>query len=146
DAPAQLSVASWREQHLYAAFASLGRLTRRPGAALLTMAMMALVLLLPLALALLVDNLARLERSLEWPRGLSAFLQPGATSASANQLAASWRREPDVAEVALRNPEQGREELARLPGFAPALALLDANPLPFVLSVMPAPGADSAVL
>jgi cell division transport system permease protein len=113
---------------------------------LLTVAMMALVLLLPLALALLVANLSRLERSLEWPRGLSAFLDVGTAAQSANQLAASWRREPDVAEVTVRNPEQGRKELARLPGFAPALALLDDNPLPFVLSVMPVPGSDSEAL
>ena len=76
-------LASWREQHLYAALSSLGRLARRPGASLLTTLMMALVLLLPLWLALVVGNLGRLERTLEWPHGLSVFLLPDAKPAAA---------------------------------------------------------------
>jgi cell division transport system permease protein len=146
DPEPRLTLASWREQHGYAALSSLGRLARRPGASVLTVLMMALVLLLPLWLALVVGNLSRLERTLEWPHGLSLFLAPGTGADAARKLAENLRRDPDVREVETRTPEQGRVELSRLPGFAPALALLDDNPLPFVLSVTPKPGLDAALL
>jgi len=146
DPEPRLSLASWREQHGYAALSSLGRIARRPGASVLTVLMMALVLLLPLWLALVVGNLSRLERTLEWPRGLSLFLAPGTSADAARKLAENLRRDPDVGAVETRTPEQGRTELSRLPGFAPALALLDENPLPYVLSVTPAPGRDAALL
>jgi cell division transport system permease protein len=138
--------ASWREQHAYAALSSLGRMARKPGASLMTVLMMALVLLLPLVLALVVGNLTRLERTLEWPHGLSLFLAPGTKAEAARKLADALHRDPDVADLELRTPDQGRAELLRLPGFAPALALLDENPLPWVLSVTPASGREASLL
>ena len=146
DAEPRPTLASWREQHAYAALSSLGRLARRPGASLLTTLMLALVLLLPLWLVLVVGNLGRLERTLEWPHGLSLFLAPDTRADAARALSEKLRKDPDVARVDTRTPEQGRAELLRLPGFAPALALLDENPLPYVLSVTPAVRADAALL
>lgn len=139
-------LATWRDQHLYAAFASLGRLARTPAASVMTLLMMALALLLPLALAVLLANLARFGDGVAWPRGLSVFLKPDTTAVQADALARRLRDEPGVAAVDLRTPDEARAQMSRLPGFGAALALLEDNPLPAVLAIEAAAGTDPAAL
>src|SRR5512138_3488119 len=67
---------TWVDHHLYSLVASLGRVFRKPWAALLTVAVMALALALPLGLWLVLDNVDRLAGSVERSREISVFLKP----------------------------------------------------------------------
>lgn len=140
----RLSFASWRGQHLYSLFSSLGRLAVRPWATTLTVLVMGLALALPLLFLVLLDNARSLAGSWEDAREITVFLKPAVDDARTEALAATLRARTDVAAVARRTPAQGLEEFRRMSGFAQALDVLDANPLPQVLIVTPRDGSGAA--
>lgn len=142
-APSRLGV--WWDHHLHSIVYSLGRAMRKPWATLLTMAVMALALTLPLGLSIALDNLKQFAGSVQQSRDINVFLKTDVDAAAATALAASLRGRADVAAVALRTPEQGMAELRDSAGLGEALDALDDNPLPTLLIVTPA-AADDAQL
>lgn len=126
---------AWRAQHFYGLTTSFGRLTARPVATALTLAVLSVALTLPLLFALLLSNAGNLSGSVGQARAISVFLKPDVNAAAARDLANSLRERKDVAAVQLKTPEQGLEEFRRRSGFADALDVLHDNPLPTVLIV-----------
>ena len=135
---------AWGAQHAYGALSSLGRLAQRPGATAMTVAVMGLALALPLLLHLALANLERYGGAMRDARELAVFVDPGAEAAAIAALEARLAHDARVAQVAVRPPEEGLAELAALPGFGDAIALLDENPLPTVLLVSPDAALDAA--
>jgi len=135
---------TWLALHLHGLVSSLGRLMARPWATLLTVGVMAVALALPLALWLGLQNLSQFSGGLRESREIGLFLRPDIGLAAAEALAARLRQRPDVASVGLRTPEQGLAEFRAMTDLAPALELLEHNPLPTVLMVVPA-GDDHAL-
>lgn len=138
-------VASWREHHGWSALASLRRLMSRPVGTLLTVAVMAIALALPLTFYLLLGNVQKMGEALGQNQTVSVFLQPTQGGSAAELTAKKLRDRAEVASVTVRTPQQGLDELARMQGFSGALHTLDSNPLPYVLEVLPRPdaGADA---
>ena len=136
-------VASWREHHGWSAAASLRRLMSRPVGTLLTVAVMAIALALPLTFYLLLGNLQKMGDALGQNQTISVFLQPGQSVSSADMMAKKLRERSEVAGVKLKSPDQGMDELAKMQGFSGALHTLDVNPLPFVLEVQPKADASA---
>jgi len=138
-------VASWREHHGWSAMSSLRRLMSRPVGTLLTVAVMAIALALPLTFYLLLGNLQKMGDALGQNQTISVFLQPGQGGSAADMMARKLRERSEVADVKVKSPDQGMDELAKMQGFSGALHTLDVNPLPFVLEVLPKPdvSADS---
>jgi len=139
-------VGSWREHHGWSAAASLRRLAARPLGSLLTIAVMGLALALPLAFYLLLGNVQQLGQALGQDQAINVFLQPDQAESQAQLLAKQLGGRPDVATVAIKTPQQGLDELAKLQGFSGALDALDQNPLPYVLMVQPKQGLDAAAV
>lgn len=135
---------SWRDQHLYGLFSSLGRLTARPLATVLTVAVIGIALALPLLLHVVLDNVRAVSGGLREAREITVFLDPKVDAGAAAAMAADLRRRADVAEVTVRTPEQGLAEFRQLSGFAEALNVLESNPLPTVLVVAPASATADA--
>ncbi len=138
------SLLAWREQHLYGLFSSLGYLWRRRRATLLTVAVMALALLLPLLLQVLLRNVAGFGDGLRDAREMSVFLRPETQPAEVEAARVAVRGLPGVEAVRVRTPDDALGELQSLEGFAGAAALLDDNPLPHVLLVAPRATLDDA--
>jgi len=136
-------VASWREHHGWSAAASLRRLMSRPVGTLLTVAVMALALALPLTFYLLLGNVQKLGDVLGQNQTVSMFLQPSQTGPSVELLATKLRERADVASVQVKTPQQGMDELAKMQGFSGALHTLDSNPLPYAVEILPKPGLDA---
>src|SRR6185312_16402139 len=83
------------------------------------------------------------------PAGASTMAGAPARACAASQaqlLSKQLGDRSDVASVAIKTPQQGLDELAKLQGFSGALDALEQNPLPFVLMVQPKPGADAATV
>lgn len=128
---------AWREQHGYSLVSSLGRFFQRPIATLLTVGVMAIAMALPLGLALLLGNVERLSSSVRESREIGVFLNDGIDGPAAGRLAAELRKRRDVVSVAVHSPEQGLAEFRKTSQLADALDLLEGNPLPWVLRVLP---------
>lgn len=133
---------AWARRHSFSFFSSLGALMRHRVGTLMTMLVLGIALLLPLALYICMANLDRLELQEEDWGALTVFLEDGTDAERARSLAERLEVREDVAAVALISPEQGLAEFREASGFGPALDTLDSNPLPWVLSVTPATGED----
>lgn len=133
----RLGFGSWRDQHLYSLFSSLGRLLARPWATALTALVMGLALALPLLFLILLDNARGLAGSWQDAREITVFLKPSADAAAGAALGARLAARGDVAAVKQITPEQGLAEFRAMSGFADALDVLQFNPLPHVLIVTP---------
>ena len=133
-------VAAWAEHHGYSLVASLGRMLGKPWSTLLTVGVMAVALALPLGLALVLDNVARLGGSIERAREVTVFLKQDIPIARARALAQTLRVRDDIAGVVLRTPDEGLASLrdgGAADVYADALAAVGENPLPSVLIVRP---------
>ena len=140
----RLSFASWRDQHFYSLFSSLGRMAAKPWATALTAFVMGLALALPLLFLMLLTNAQGLAQGWQDAREITVFLKPAVDEQHAEALAASLRARADVASVSRRSPEQGLAEFRQMSGFSQALDVLEANPLPQVLIVTPKDGVGEA--
>jgi len=127
-------------------FSSLGYLWRRRRATLLTVAVIALALLLPLLLQVLLRNLEGFGDGLRDAREMSVFLLPRLQPSELDDARFTAETFPEIAAVRLRTPADALDELRALEGFAGAAALLVENPLPHVMLVTPrAQLADAGV-
>ncbi|MDQ1091774.1 permease-like cell division protein FtsX [Xanthomonas sp. PPL139] len=140
-APSRLGV--WWDHHLHSIVYSLGRAMRKPWATLLTMAVMALALTLPLGLSIALDNLKQFAGSVQQSRDINVFLKTDVDAAAAQALAQTLRGRGDVAAVTLRTPAEGMAELRDSAGLGEALDALQDNPLPTLLIVTPAAADDT---
>lgn len=137
---------AWRDQHVWSALSSLGRLWQRRVATLLTVAVLGIALALPLLLHLVVSNLAAVGGSVGDAREINAFLVAGTDADGARAARDRLAALPGVATVELRSPDDGLAELSKLDGFGEALALVGDNPLPWVAVVAPQGAVDLAAL
>lgn len=132
-------IGTWFDHHAYSFVSGLGRVFRKPWAALLTIMVMALALALPLGLWLVLDNVERLAGNVERSREIGVFLKPGIGQPRAAALAQELRGRGNIAGVEHRTPEQGLEELRADDALAGIIdAVGDGNPLPHLLLVTPA--------
>jgi cell division transport system permease protein len=134
-------VAAWLDHHAYSFVASLGRMIGKPWATSLTVGVMAVALALPLGLALVLTNTARLGGNVERAREVTLFLKPEIPVERARIMADTLRARADIADVTLRTPDEGLASLRDTgngPGvFEEAIATVGDNPLPSVLIVRP---------
>lgn len=131
------AIGTWFDHHLHSLAASLGRIVRKPVAALLTIAVMALALALPLGLWVVLMNVSRFAGDVRASREISLFLKQDIAVEQAQAVAARVRSRPDVASVRLQTPEQGLAQLRARSDLGNAIAAAGNNPLPSLLIVTP---------
>ena len=128
---------AWREQHAYSLVSSLGRFFQRPFATLSTVGVMAVAIALPLGLGLCLANVERFSGNVRESREVTVFLKTEVDAGAAQRIADELRQRADVAEVRVKTPEQGLAEFRQMSELAGALDVLQGNPLPSVLVVLP---------
>lgn len=134
---------TWLSRHAQTLVGSLGRVVQHPFASLMTMAVVAVALALPLFLATLLQN--GLAATAHWNQAfdLSVYLHKSVGADRAQGLAKQLRARPDVAAVRVITAEQAFAEFRNASGFGKALDALTENPLPCTLIVTPAIGAST---
>ncbi|WP_051024013.1 permease-like cell division protein FtsX [Thiorhodovibrio frisius] len=130
---------AWLAHHRESALVTLLRLAAAPFAAGMTVAAMAVALMLPASLYVLTGNLKVLGGYWDGSAAISVFLEPGVDEAAAQALARQWQARSDIARVGVITREQGLAEFREYSGLGAALDQLTENPLPVVISVFPAP-------
>ena len=135
---------TWLMRHAQNAVAALGRLTRNPMSTLMTAAVIGIAIALPSGLHLLIDNVRTLSGSWEGASSISLFLDQKLSDQQAEKIRHTISLRNDVAEATLITKEKALDEFRRLSGFGNALDLLDRNPLPAVVLVVPGAAYSSA--
>lgn len=133
----------WLERHAQTFVASLGRLVRAPFASALTIGVIGLGLALPAGLHLVVINAAAVTAGIEDTVQLSVYLAQPLGAEQARKVRQVIDARDDVLAATLVTPEEGLREFEQMSGFGEALKALGDNPLPYAVTVRPAPGFDS---
>jgi cell division transport system permease protein len=128
---------AYRDQHAQALFSSLGRLFSTPFTSTMTIGVLAIAISLASGFYLVVVNLQQLTAGLEASNQISLFLRDEISEAHAKQYADSIRKNPNVKDVKLITKKQAMEEFKGYSGFGEAIDLLEKNPLPIVIQVLP---------
>ena len=137
--PLSVRLDAWLGHHRDSALLTLQRLSQAPLAAAMTVAAMAVALLLPASLYVLTDNLKALGGYWEGSAAISVFLQPGIEETTAADLAEQWQARSDITRAQVVSRAQGLKEFREYSGLGVALDQLTENPLPVVIAVNPAP-------
>ena len=135
------------QNHLDVAGSSLRKLVVAPFSTAMTVAVIAIALLLPSALFVAMDNLSALSEGFGRLARITLYLEDNLSELESSALRERLLSRRDIAAVEYISPAQGAEEFARYSGLGDVLALLEDNPLPGVLLVTPADsGAQSPTL
>jgi len=135
------------QNHVDVAGSSLKKLLVTPFSTAMTVAVIAIALLLPTALFVAMDNLSALSEGFGRFSRITLYLEDNLSERDSSALSERLLSRPDIAVVDYISPAQGAEEFARYSGLGDVLALLEDNPLPGVMLVTPAdPGAQSSML
>lgn len=124
-------------RHVQQAMASMGELWRSPVSSLMTMAVLGVSLSLPAALQVLVKNAETITSSWNSAAEISLFIDENRSEQTIQSLLTRIRAYAEVEKVQYIDRNQALEEFQRLSGFGEALAYLDKNPLPAVITVTP---------
>jgi cell division transport system permease protein len=130
-------------RHAQTLVGSLGRIAAQPLASLLTMAVIAVALALPLLLYLMLANARSATGDLAEALDLSVFMTRSAGAGRAAALAKALKQRTDVAAVRIVTAEQALADFRKESGFGQALDALPDNPLPDTLIVTPSIAAGT---
>lgn len=128
---------AYRDHHAHAFFSSLGRLVATPFSSLMTIAVLAISISLACGFYIMVLNVQQLSANLESSNQISLFLKDSTGNADAADLASTIRKNPSVQKVTVISKEQALTEFKTYSGFGAAIEVLDKNPLPIVIQVLP---------
>ena len=133
----RVNVQAWVARHAQTFVGSLGRVVQHPVAALMTMAVIAVALALPLLLNVLLQNSHTATANWNQVFDISVYLdkKPGGTRAQG--LARQLRGRTDVAAVRVITADEALAQFRSTSGFGTALDALRDNPLPDTVVVTP---------
>jgi cell division transport system permease protein len=135
---------TWLARHAQTLLGSLGRTVQHPLATVMTMAVIAVALALPLFLNVLLLNTRAATANWNQAFDLSVYLHKNAGSERTQGLARQLRARPDVAAVRVITAEQALKDFRAASGFGKALDALTDNPLPNTLVITPALAASTS--
>lgn len=130
-------MASYIELHKRQGRQALRELFSRPLGNLLTVLVLAFSLALPTILFILTKNVILVTSQWQTPNQLTVYLKDVPTH-KIETLARELRALDEIASVDYISPDEGLQELRQIQGFKDAVNLLENNPLPAVLVIVPA--------
>ncbi len=128
---------SYFGHHARVSLASLGRLYAQPIATLMTAAVIAIALALPVGLYIALANIGQVSTGWDGSTQISLFLHTRVKQLEAQKLMRRLEKHKDIKKVELIDKEKGLQQFKEISGFGDALKYLDDNPLPIVLVVHP---------
>lgn len=138
-------LAHWRAHHKREMTASLQRMMASPLSTLLTLMVIALALALPASLYLLLSDAEQLTGRWEGQARISLYLQEATPAAEQSALRTQLSNHTGVAEARLVSPAEALDEFRTLSGYGDVLNMLESNPLPPVIVILPYDTSTKAV-
>ncbi len=139
-------LAGWLQGHGRAAVGALGRLSRTRLASAMTTGVLGIALALPATFLLLLQGVEGVTAEWDGGASLSLFIESGTEESDYRVFADELRERAAIRSTEVITPEAAAEEFSARSGMRDALDLLDENPLPPVVIVVPAPDLDAAGL
>jgi cell division transport system permease protein len=130
-------ISSYFSNHCDVASTSFKRMLAAPLVNIMTWAVIAIAIALPVGLFVFLQNVQQLSSGWDNVVQISVYLKPDVSSVRAQALSRKWQQNPDIERVQYISPEQALNEFQQLSGFGEALSYLDENPLPAVIVVHP---------
>ena len=128
---------AWLLSHAQSFVYSLGQYYRNLLSSILTTAVIGISLALPGGFYLLLENAQQVTAGWGGSIQITAFLKPEIDAAAAKELAAHLLENQNIEAVKLIDREQALAEYKELSGFSEVIDLLDENPLPTTIIVLP---------
>lgn len=116
---------------------SLGELTRRPIASMMTITVIAIALALPSGMYLFLHNVNQISADWDSSAQMSLFIKNNVSQRKVERLANRLNLRNDIESTKIITPEEALEDFVRISGFGDALNSLDKNPLPSVIVIQP---------
>ena len=138
-----MNIRAYFARHAQTLIGSLGRIVNQPFATLMTMAVIAVALALPLLLNLFLQNVRSATVNWNDAYDLSVYMDKRAGASRVQATAKQLRQRSDVAAVRVVTAEQALAEFRSDSGFGKALDALSDNPLPDTLVVTPTLAAST---
>ena len=138
-------LSAYADNHRKNASESLQRLLAEPLQSVMTILVVAIALGLPAMLYVGVSSLQQLSGSWDSSAQMTLFLKKDAQDGAIKALMANLELNDALAEVHYISPDQALDTLRDSAGFGEALTLLDENPLPPVLLVVPIAAVEADV-
>lgn len=135
--PRKNQLSAYFGNHLRVALDSLGRLYQQPIATLMTAAVIAISLALPVGLYIGLNNIGKISNDWDGSSHISLFLHTHVSQDDAVKLKKRLEKHKDIKKVELIDKDKGLQQFKEISGFGDALQYLDENPLPHVLVVHP---------
>lgn len=128
---------AWVRHHRQVAGESAQRLIKRPIGTLLTMLAIAIAMVLPAALWLALGSAQLIDSSLDDTAQMTLYLDPALSESQAMDVAERVRQTEGVASTQFITAAEGLDEFQRSLGLNDALSMLQDNPLPASIVVLP---------
>jgi cell division transport system permease protein len=138
-----MSAQTWFARHAQTLVGSLGRIVQQPLATLMTTAVIAVALALPVCLAVFLQNTRSATANWNQTFDISVYLDKQAAATRAPALAKLLRSRADVAAARIITAAAALAQFREASGFGNALDALSDNPLPDTLVVTPAVAAST---
>lgn len=129
---------AWRRHHASMAKDSLMRLLVTPFSSLMTWAVIAIAISLPVGLYVFLNNAQLVSSSWDGNAQITLYLNSSSNESSGRNLSQKLQLDPHIAETRYLSRQQTLAEFKEFSGFGEALDYLDDNPLPAVIVVRPA--------
>lgn len=117
---------------------SLGQLVRSPLTSLMTLLVIAITLVLPTGLYVLLENLQSLSGSFGDSVRITVFLDKSVNQDQTNHLLSQLRSDHRIQKIRYLTPQQALKDFKSISGFGSVIDRLGENPLPGVVTVIPA--------
>lgn len=131
-------IKAWRRHHLAMAVDSLARLLASPFGSLMTWAVIAIALSLPVGLYVFLNNAQLVSSNWDGSAQITLYLKDQVQDTTGRNLTQQLQMDADIAETRYLSRDQTLAEFKEFSGFGEALNYLDDNPLPPVIIVRPA--------
>ena len=113
-APRKNRLSSYFSNHLRVSLASLGRLYAQPVATLMTAAVIAIALALPVGLYIALDNVGQLSSDWDGSTQISLFLHTHVKKHDAQKLMQRLEKHKNIKKIELIDKEKGLEQLREI--------------------------------
>ncbi|MDH5394583.1 MAG: permease-like cell division protein FtsX, partial [Gammaproteobacteria bacterium] len=123
--------------HIRVFISSLGELSRRPVASMMTVTVIAIALSLPSGLYLLLHNISQVSADWDSSAQMSLYIKSDVSLHKVERLAQRLNLRNDIESTTVISPDEALESFIRVSGFGDALNSLDKNPLPAVIVIEP---------